>query len=695
MRWFLAIIAVTFIGFTACTKKNAEPVTGQNPVEEVDKDLAHLPVSIDTRILDASVSPCDDFYQYACGNWLKQIEIPTGKPRWSRSFDNINQDNQNTIKTVVDNYSSGKIEPATPFATKVGDYYSACMDTDSIEQSAIKFLPLQLAKIDKIESKNEFISGLAGWHSRGVSVFFALYAEQDRGDARQMIGTIDRSGLGLPDRDYYTKTDEDSLQLKKEYTAHVGRLLALAKISPDKKTSEATASKIVAFETKMAEKMLTIEQRRDPLSTYHLVGLEGLKGMAADLNWDAYFENSGHPDLKQLSVAEPDYFKALNALLAEQTLDELKTYLKFEVVRAYASALNKAITDESFDFNGKTLLGLQEQQARWKTCLESTEGALGEAIGEAFVKLKFNEESRTRTRQMIEHLRTAVSENFKGLNWMDEPTRVMAQTKLAKINNKVGYPEKFRDYSGLDVDRQHYVDNIVSANAFERRRDLAKVGKQVDRAEWGMTPQTVNAYYSPEMNEIVFPAAILQPPFFHLTSPLASNFGGIMMVIGHETTHAFDDSGRKYDELGNLRNWWSLPVAESFKTRADCLVKQYDSYVVADGTVHLSGQKTLGENIADLGGLKLSWVAYQKAKQGMTEKEIGGLNGDKQFFVAFAQGWCTKATVAFEKYHAKTNVHSHPKYRVNGVVVNVPGFQQTFGCSTGSGMAPANRCEVW
>jgi len=690
-----------FLGFSACTKK--DPVAAETPVtppvepaEILDKDLSHLPVTIDPRILDTSVSPCDDFYQYACGTWLAQTEIPAGYARWSRSFDLIEESNNAALKLVVDNYSEGKYEPPTPFAKKVGDYYSACMDQAAIEKTTAEFVPEQLEKIEALTSKAELVGALAGWHTRGVPMLFTLYSDQNQADARQTIGVADRSGLGLPDREYYLTPGEESTELRKKYSEHIARSLLLAKVVPDLATGQQAAKKILAFETELASKMLTIKERRDPRKIYNYVGLEGLKAFAPALPWDEYFKAMGHADLKELSVTEPEYFKALGGLFAEQSLGDLKTYLKWEMLRAYSPALGKAYEDENFSFYGKELMGLTAPKPRWKACLEDTQNALGEAVGEAFVKLQFNEESRTRAQAMIEHLKASVAENFAKVAWMDESTRAMAQTKLAKIVRKIGFPDKFRDYTSLEIDRTSYVWNSLRATSFERYRDLAKIGKPTDRTEWGMTPQTVNAYYSPNLNEIVFPAAILQPPFFHLTSPTASNFGGIMMIIGHEVTHAFDDSGRRFDELGNLRDWWSKPVAEAFEEKTACLVKQYDGYVVAEGTTHLDGKNTLGENIADLGGLKLSWNAFQKAKT--TEGAgpvIAGLSDDKQFFVAFAQGWCTKATTAFEKVHAKTNVHAHPKYRVNGVVVNVPAFQQTFGCPVGAPMAPAKRCEVW
>jgi len=691
----LLLVLGTFLTFNACTKTQ----TTQNPVEQ-DKDLSHLPKTIDARILDTSVSPCDDFYQYACGNWIKNTEIPPGRPRWARSFDLLEQQNSAVLKSVFDNYAAGKDDPSTPFSKKVGDYYTACLDTAAVETAGEKFLGPQLAKVDKILSKQELIGGLSAWHAKGVSFLFRLNSNQDQSDATRMMAEVDRDGLGMPDRKYYFNPQGEAL--RKSYVTHIARSLLLAKVYTEVPSAEAAAAKILALETGLAEKMLTIEERRDPRKVYHPIAVGGLKTLAPDLNWDAYFENSGFPTLNELNVTEPKYFQALNAFIGETTIDELRLYMKWQVVRAYSPYLGQALYNEQFEFYGKALQGLTVPLEREKLCSENTQEVLSEAVGEAFVKLVFNEESRTRARAMIEHLVKAVDENFAKVNWMDAPTRVMAQTKLAKIVNKIGYPDKFRNYDGLEVTRTSYVENIVNYSSFERRRDLAKIGKKTDRTEWGMPPQQVNAYYSPNLNEIVFPAAILQPPFFHLDSPLASNFGGIMMVIGHEVTHGFDDSGRQFDELGNLRDWWTKPVADTFNERKKCLEDQYSQYKVPlapetkeEDKVSLNGKETLGENIADLGGLKLSWAAFQQAKGGKAGPVIADLSDDKQFFIAFAQGWCQKATPEFEKYHAATNVHANPKYRVNGVVVNVPAFQQTFGCPTGAPMAPKNRCEVW
>jgi len=677
--FFFVFLAILFNALSCSEKEPA--VTPVNPL------------TIDVGALDTSVSPCDDFYTYACGTWIKNTEIPAGYSRWTKSFNVLADDSLSTLKTTLEKFAAKESELKVGSSEKLGDFYGACLDSSTAEASGQELLPGFLAEIDSIASKEALVKSLGAWHLRGVNAFFGYFAAQDAKDARRAIGHIDRGGMGLPDRDYYFEETPSKVKLRVQYQEHIARVLILSGV--DANVARENAVSIVALETQLAKNALKKEDRRDPNKIYHLIGLDGLKGLAADIAWDPYFEAVGKPGLKELNVVEPEFFKGMGQVLAAVDLGTLKAYLRWQFLHAVAPQLGKKFEEENFEFYGKALSGKKEPLPRWKTCINATSGAMGEALGEAFVLLKFGESGKTEAKKLIENLTQSVRANFGEVGWMDQETRTRAIEKLERIVSKMGYPDKYRDYSALNVDRKSYLKNELSAREFEAKRNWAKVGQPVDRSEWEMVPHEVNAYYNPSMNEIVFPAGILQSPFFHANAPLANNYGGIGMVIGHEITHAFDDEGRQFDGDGNLKEWWTANSAKAFDERAACLVKQYDEYTVAGG-VHLNGKLTLGENIADLGGLKLSHAAFQEAKKGRAAgTEVAGLNDEQQFFVAFAQGWCSKMTPEEEKLRAATDPHANPRYRVNGVVVNLPQFEKTFGCAAGKAMAPANRCAIW
>lgn len=648
---------------------------------------------VDEGALDRSVDPCNNFYAFACGGWVKTTEIPAGYSSWYRSFSTIDEDNQKTLNSMLTTYAEKSTSPEiSANARKLGDYYSTCMDTESAERASNTVLPVLLGQISSLPSKEAAYKFLAGLHLSGVSGFFNFYSTQDYGDATRVIGEVDRPTLGLPDRDYYLSEAPKKVELRAKYVAHIEKMLALSGV--EAKRANEKAAQILEFETGLAKSMLTLAERRDPANLYHLIGKSGLVGTASNFTWQTYLDQLELGGLEILNVTEPKYFAALNTALDALSLDDLKIYLRWQFLHATANTLGKAYVDENFDFYGKTLRGQKAQQERWKKCVQATD-ALGEALGEAYVGTKFSEESKSVSREMITQIREAVAENFKTIDWMDEPTKTKALEKLNKISPKIGYPDKWRDYSSLVVDRSSYLENSQRADAFESKRVLAKIGKPVDRSEWGMFPHTVNAYYNPSMNEIVFPAAILQAPFFNVKASLGANYGAIGMVMGHEITHGFDDEGRSFDGDGNLKDWWSSSVAEKFEAKADCLVKQYDAYTVSGG-VHLNGKLTLGENIADLGGLKLSWAAYKRASEGkVPAPAFNGFTEDQQFYISYAQAWCAKLTPEYEQLQAQTNPHSTPEYRVNGVVVNLPTFQQTFSCQGGAPMAPVQQCSIW
>ena len=652
--------------------------------------------AIDETALDRTTDPCQDFYQFACGNWIAHATIPAGHSSWTRSFDGIQEENLKTLKQLLEAYAAGKSAPKIAFAEKVGDYYAACMDEKSADKVMLDAFPAELLTISRIQTLEQLPAALAELHAKGVHAFFAFGSDQDYKEATQVIGELDRDGMGLPDKDYYLSTDASMVLLRKQYVQHIAKTLELSGVPVG--ISEKDAENILKLETELASHSLSLAERRAPSHVYHPMDEDSVRQLAPAFNWDRYFaatEVSLTSLAKKMNVTEPEFFKGLNTILKQTNPAEIRSYLRWQFLRATSSTLTEAFIDENFAFYGKLLSGKQKPAPRWNRCVDSVTSVLGEALGEAFVKLKFSEGSKAETRALIENIHQAVAKNFEQVEWMDSATRAQALKKLGLIFKKIGYPDRWRDYSAMQIDRASYFQNSLHASVFEKHRDLEKIGKPVDRGEWGMPPQQVNAYYNPSMNEIVFPAAILQPPFFDAKAPIASNYGGIGMVMGHETTHAFDDQGRHFDGFGNLSDWWTAGSAAAFEERAACLVKQFDAYPVADG-VHLNGKLTLGENIADLGGLKLSYAAFQEAKKGKpAAAPVAGFNEDQQFFVSFAQGWCTKATVAHDKLQAKTNPHSTSRYRVNGVVVNVPPFAQVFGCKTDAPMAPVQHCTIW
>ncbi len=675
---------VALFALSSCTKD--EP-----------KTLQKVEHSIDLTAMDAAVDPCQDFYKYSCGSWINKTEIPAGFSRWSRSFNEIDRDNSETLKTVIESYAAEKYSPPVPSAEKLGAYYATCLDEASAENATKQDLAPLLAGLDGIGDKAGLMMALVDLHSMGVDAFFSLGADQDAKDATRVIAILDRAGMGLPEREYYLSEDAAKVKLRTAYVAHIKRMLVLAGAAEDKAADQ--ANKILALETKLAKNSLPASDRRDPAKIYHPIGLKGLTDLSPDISYADYFGSVRLSDTKTMNVTEPEFFKGLNDIVRDTSLEDLKSYAHWQTLRAIAPMLGKAYVDENFDFFERTLRGTKAPLPRWRSCLMATSDAMGEALGEAFVRLKFSQDGKRKVETLVENLRAAVRENFAGIDWMDAETKARAQDKLTKMVKKLAYPDVFRDYSELKIDRMSYLSNELRARAFEHKRVLAKVGLPVDKGEWLMNPHEVNAYFNSSTNEIVFPAAILQMPFYHADAPLASNYGAIGMVIGHEITHAFDDEGRNYDGLGNLNNWWSEASAEKFEKKAQCLIDQYNGYTVSGG-VHLDGKNMLGENIADLGGLKLSFQAFQMARKAGAGPEVPGpndksLTDEQQFFVSFAQGWCSKYTPEAEQLQAQTNPHALPEYRVNGVVVNLPAFQEVFQCKSGTPMAPTQRCSVW
>jgi putative endopeptidase len=649
--------------------------------------------TFDVNALDKSVDPCVNFYQYACGTWMANNPIPADKTRWGR-FDELAEHNRQILHEILETYSKPGVT-RNAIEQKVGDYYGSCMNEAAVNAAGNKPLQAEFARIDAIQTREQLIAEAARLYKQGVRAIFGFGAGPDLHDASIEIAHVMDGGITLPDRDYYLNDDTKSKDIQAHYVAHVQKMLELAGDKPEVAAEE--SKKIMALETQLAKANMDRVARRDPKNRDHKMTVAELNELAPNFDFNRYFVDAGAPKFTSVNVANPDFFKAINQALSTVPVDDWKTYLRWKYVRSMAPMLSDDFVQENFNFWSKYLRGQKELEVRWKRCTAYTDGDLGEALGQLYVAKNFPPEAKMATLQLVNAIEGAMGQDLKTLSWMSDETKKKADEKLSKITNKIGYPEKWRDYSSVKIVANDFVGNTLRANEFEVHRELNKIGKPVDKLEWGMTPPTVNAYYSPSENNINFPAGILQVPFYSAKRDLAVNYGGIGAVIGHELTHGFDDQGAKFDGNGNLTNWWTDKDKAEFEKRTGCLVDEYSKFSPVEG-VNLNGKLTLGENTADNGGVKLAYMALEnkmKKDPSAVKKDIDGFTPEQRFFLGYAQVWCQNVTPQTSRMLAITDPHSPGEFRVNGVVVNSDAFQKAFNCKAGQPMVSDNACHVW
>jgi endothelin-converting enzyme/putative endopeptidase len=675
LLWLLAVLLVIFL-----------------PIGSLAQAAPSQPaVNLDT--IDKTADPCVDFFQYACGNWLKTAEIPADQASWGQAVE-LRERNSAILREILEKAASDT--PGRDAVTqKIGDYYSSCMDEETVETKGLDPLKPELDRIAAAKDKAALIEAIARVHLIGPNPLFNFYSSSDLHNANQVIAYIDQGGLSLPDRDYYIKDDPKMADARKSLVEYAMRMFTLAGQSPRKAAD--SAQTVLRIETALAKASMDRTARRDPRNRDHKMTRDEAVGLAPNFYLNRYFAAAGTPGFSSLNVTNPDFFKQANGVLESESLDALRIYVSWHLIDNSAPWLSKPFVDANFKMQ-QVLTGQSENKPRWKRCVSSTDNALGEALGQRYVDVTFGVDGKQRMLKMVNALETSLDQDIRDLPWMTEETKKQAKVKLDAIRNKIGYPEVWRDYSSLQIVRGDLLGNFLRANEFEAHRQVAKIGKPLDRNEWQMTPPTVNAYYSSARNEIVFPAGILQPPFFDKQADDALNFGGIGVVIGHELTHGFDDQGRKFDPEGNLRDWWTAQDGSEFEKRASCIADEYSSFVAVDDLT-LNGKLTLGENTADNGGARIALMALGRMiaddKTGNKGQAVDGYTPEQRFFIGYGRSWCGKRRPESSRMLVSVDPHSPNKYRVDGVVQNMPEFQKAWGCKAGQPMVRENACRVW
>jgi predicted metalloendopeptidase len=700
-------VAVALVGLAAChpssssSSSSGPAAPASAPATAPARPLAtlnDLPLTGGLLLdaMDKSVDPCTDFYTYACGGWLKKTDIPPDQAQWGLA-DELAERNQEDEKQILEDDGAGKADPADPYAKQAGDYYAACMDVDTIEGAGAKPLADELAEVATVTDVASLASAIAHYQLEGVSVPFWLYPEQDQKDATRMIAGLDQGGLGLPDRDYYLSADPAMVKIRDAYKAHVARVLVLAGATAAEAATQ--ADQVLTLETALAKVSMTKVDQRDPNKTYSPMDLKGLEALSPTLPWGDLLAAMGAPASGwPLDIKSTSFFKGVDALYASTPPAVWQAYLRFHVADEMAPTLSKAFLDEDFSMR-QILQGTAADLPRWKRCVREVDRHFGMAPARSYVALRFGPDGKALAGAMVGDVEVAMKDDLAHLDWMDDATRAAGAAKLAMVADQIGYPDAWRNYDGLAIDRAAYARDHLAAEAFEEKRELGKIGKPVDRNVWDMTPPTVNAYYDDSLNQLVLPAGILQPPFFGRDLSLAVNFGATAAsTAGHELSHGFDDEGRQYDGHGNLVDWWTQASADNYKSRAACVVQQYNSYQIAG--VHLNGALELGENIADIGGVKLGHAAFESAMAARNPasqpaSDGTGFTPDQEMFLADAQSWCEKRRDEYAREQVITDPHAPEQFRTNGPLADTPAFQAAFSCKDNSPMAPTNRCQVW
>jgi predicted metalloendopeptidase len=646
--------------------------------------------------IDKAVDPCVDFYQYACGNWIKHSEIPPDQSRWV-SFVDLHERNLDIAHTILEKAAAPRSK-RDAIDQKIGDFYSSCMDETAVNRAGITPLKPELDRIEAAGDKQALIDEIAHAHMIGAGALFNFSSGSDLHNADHVIAYIDQGGLTMPDRDYYLKDDDKTKDVRKSFVEYVNAVFTLADSQGGNKASSSQAADtVLRIETALAKAEMDRTTRRDPKTRDHKMSREDAAALGPDFHLDRYFQDVNAPSFSSLNVSNPEFFKQVNAVLQSESLESLKTYVRWHVLNSAAPWLSQPFVEANFKYQ-QALNGQKEIQARWKRCVNLPDRELGEALGQKYVAVAFPPESKARMLKMVQALEKSLGEDIQNLTWMSDETKKAAAVKLAAIRNKIGYPDKWRDYSSVEIRPDDYLGDVERAVAFESHRDLAKIGKPVDRKEWGMSPPTVNAYYDSQMNDINFPAGVLQPPLFDPKMDDAPNYGGIGLVIGHELTHGFDDQGRKFDPQGNLSDWWTKQDGEEFEKRASCIADEYSNFVSVDD-LKLNGRLTLGENTADNGGARVSLMALQHViaddKTGKESRKIDGFTPEQRFFLGFGRVWCELRRPEVARVAVRTDSHSPGKYRVDGVVQNMPEFEKAWSCKAGQPMVAENACHVW
>jgi endothelin-converting enzyme/putative endopeptidase len=665
----------------------------RSPAQKAQEPVLPYYPSLDLRSMDRSIDPCVNFYEYSCGGWKKNNSIPADQTSWS-VYGKLYQDNLNFLRAILE--EAAVDSPKRDLVTKeIGDFYAACLDEATVEKRGLAPVQNEFDAIARLKSARDLAPLIARLQlAHGQVILFNSGSMQDLDNSEQVIAEIDQGGLGLPDRDYYTKEDAKSKETRARYLEHVARVFEL--MGENEAAAKKNAATVMRLESDLAKASMTRVDRRDPYKLKHKMKVEELGALAPSFDWKAYFGEAQYPEFQTLNVDTPDFFKEVNTLLAREPLDDWKTYLRFHVVDSASPYLSSKFVDENFNFYRKYLRGVKEQQPRWKRCVSYTDHNLDDALGQAYVAKVFSPALKESTLDMVRQIENAMAVRIQQLDWMSPQTKEQALLKLHGIRNKIGYPDKWRDYSSIKLARDDFAGNVQRAAAFESRRQINKIGKPVDHGEWEIPPPTVDAYYNPQMNDINFPAGVLEPPLYDAKMDDGPNYGDTGGTIGHELTHGFDDEGSQYDAKGNLRNWWTKDDRDKFEARTKCVEDQYGGYTIVDG-IHINSKLTLGEDVADLGGEILAYMAWQEATKDKDLKPIDGLTPEQRFFIGFAQWDCSNERPEDLRVRAMTDPHSPPEYRINGVLLNMPEFEKAFGCQPGQPMTkPRERvCKVW